>query len=522
MSSLFRFNQPWVKILFAIVTIIVFVSYWNGPTGNRNSRMPSTSDEIGRMYGNKLTSTLLQREAHKAMLAYQLHIDLFPDLGQSNTLTNEAVNNFAINSLVLRHEADRLQLEPMGSAAHSDTKVLDEIKGLERFKTIDGQFDPREYSAFVSNVLPSLGFVEDDLEDLIAEDLRMKKLKALLATTFVVSPELFRAEYAREYEKMDFSVIHFKLADFSAKVQPTEDEIKKAFEEHADGYHSKEKRSIKFVAFALSDADKKLEGKDRIAALQKLSGAVQDFTDALQAPGAKFDDAAAKFKLTVTTVPPFAQDEPDPKVPQDPDFADAVFNLSTQNPVSEPLEDRATGSYYVVQLQEIIPGKLLTLAEARPQVIEEVKTNRAKETMGVQARDVRAKILADIAAGKSFADAAKAAGQTVEVYPPTSLADPNPAKEDNHLVMYTMLDAKEGTLSDFVSTAAGGIIVHLDKREPVDPKQFDTDRAKLEPAYDARQVDVVFVEWLRKQRDAAAISINGVSNNAPPAQGQPK
>lgn len=521
MSSLFRFNQPWVKILFAIVTIIVFVSYWNGPTGNRNSRMPTTSDEIGRIYGNKLTNSAVQREGQKAMLAYQLNLDLFKNLSGNATTLNQAVNNFALNSLVLQHEADRLQIEPMGANAHSDPRVLEEIKGLAAFQTVDGQFDPREYTAFVGNVLPSHGFVEDDLEDLIAEDLRLKKVKDLLASTFVIPPADFHAEYVREYQKIDTSVIHFKLADFTAKVQPTEEEIKKTFEDHIDGYHSDEKRGIKFVSFALSDADKKLQGKDRVNALQKLSTEVQDFTDALQ-PGAKFDDVAAKFKLPVTSVPPFAEEKPDPKIPQDPGFTEAVFKLAMQNPVSEPLEDREAGAYYIVQLQEIVPGKLLTLAEARPQVIDEVKDTRGKETMGVQARDVRAKILSDMAAGKSFADAAKAEGLTVEVYPPTSLADPNPEKEDNHLVMYAALDMKVGDLSEFITTETGGILIHLDKREPVDEKQFETDRVKLEPSYDSRKVDVVFYEWMRKQHDAANISIPGAGINSTPVQAPPR
>ena len=96
-------------------------------------------------------------------------------------------------------------------------------------------------------------------------------------------------------------MVKLNLADFAAKIQVSDDDIKKAFEQNLDAYKSEEKRGVKFVTFALTDEEKKLKGKDRVPALQQLSNSVQDFMQALQEKGAKFDDVAAKFKLPVTT-----------------------------------------------------------------------------------------------------------------------------------------------------------------------------------------------------------------------------
>lgn len=319
-------------------------------------------------------------------------------------------------------------------------------------------------------------------------------------------------------------MIHFNLSDFSAKTQVSDDDIKKAFEQRLDGYKSDEKRSIKFATFALSDDEKKLTGKDKIAAMQKLANSVQDFIQALQADGAKFDDVVAKLKTPVTEVPPFGPSAPDPKVPQVPGFLETVFQLTTQAPDSEPLRDEDTGSYYVAHLQEIVPSRMLTLAEARPQIIDQIKNSRAQEQLNVKAADVRNKILSDLAAGKSFADAAKAEGQQIEAYPPFSIESPEDieAKKDGREVLFTTLELKDGELSEVVPTEAGAILVHLDKREPIDPKQFETDRARLEPLFDKQQVDVVFSEWLRRQREAANIIIGTGANSATPVPPPPK
>jgi len=269
------------------------------------------------------------------------------------------------------------------------------------------------------------------------------------------------------------------------------------------------------VAFALGDDEKKLTGKERIPALQKLTDSVQQFTEALQENGAKFDDVAAKLKVPVTEVPPFPPSAPDPKIPQALAFLDAIFRLTPQNPDSEPVQDEETGSYYIAHLQQIVPSKQLTLAEARPQIIEQLKNSRAQEEIAAKAREVRDKIQTAMTAGKSFADAAKAGGQTVETYPPFSFAEPDLDKEDAREVTLTAAEMKDGALSDFVPTEAGGVLVHLDKREPIDPKKFETDRALFEPEFKDQHVDVVFAEWLRKQHDAASISLNGATNATP-------
>ena len=60
-----------------------------------------------------------------------------------------------------------------------------------------------------------------------------------------------------------------------------------------------------------------------------------------------------------------------------------------------------------------------------------------------------------------------------------------------------------GNVSDYVGTPDGGLIVVLEKRETIDPAQFEKARAFIESRALTNKGQVVFYEWLRERRRAA-------------------
>ena len=200
-----------------------------------------------------------------------------------------------------------------------------------------------------------------------------------------------------------------------------------------------------------------------------------------------------------------------------PDFWMRFSSLTAQSPVSDAILDEDTGAYYVAQLQDIVPARQLTMAEARPQIIEQLKNSRALEELSSKGASVRTGIAAAVAAGKSFADAAKTEGQKVETYPPLSISDEQTATDDQRAALYLAKDLNDGEVSSFLPIPSeGGIIVHMDKREPIDPQKFESMRTEMEPSLVQEQVDIVFNEWLRKQKAAADIVIGTGGAKATP------
>jgi hypothetical protein len=62
-----------------------------------------------------------------------------------------------------------------------------------------------------------------------------------------------------------------------------------------------------------------------------------------------------------------------------------------------------------------------------------------------------------------------------------------------------------GDVSDYVGTRDGGLIVVLEKREAIDPAQYEKARAMIENRALTNKGQIVFYEWLRERRRAAGV-----------------
>ena len=501
MVSLIRKYQKSLMIVITLLIIIAFVVFYNGSRGSVD-RAPATR-YIGKIYDHSISETESGRELRKFEVARVLQlVDLQNALvGQAFT-QEQALSNFVLNSFVLRHEADRLQIFP------TDAEVKSAIMNLSALQT-NGAFDPEKYTRFVDNFLTPNGFTAAQLEELVRDDLRLKKIKELLGSTFVISPGTYRTAYTQGFQKLDVSVIRFNEADFARDVKVSDDDIKKAYDAHPDNYKSEEKRKIRLVAFELSDTEKKFTDAERTSALQKVSNQANDFWQAMSVPNAKFDEVVARLKTPVMEIQPFSQNAPDPKIAQKPAVVDAAFHLTRDQPDSDPVQ--GTNAYYVVHLDDIVPSKPLTLEEARTQITEELKDSRAHETLTLKSSEARNKIGADLKAGKSIADAAKAAGVKVETYTGLSLAEPNPEVPGSRELAGRAAEMADGAISEFIPSQDGGMFIHLDKREPIDEAKFEKDKAMLAPRLFDQRLNLVFADWLRKQRDEAKVQVQGAA-----------
>lgn len=496
MVHLFRKYQQPLMILITVLIIITFVWFWNGSQSGRLER--SGTDTIAIIYGHHVSDTEAQREGRKFYVALELGmIDLVQDLAGFDR--NQAVDNFVWNSMVLRREADRLQIVP------TDEEVKAALVALRPLQT-DGQFDPNKLNELVQRALTPRGFSDTVIDDLLRDELRLKKMKELVASGVEVTPAEFQSAYDQEHQKMEISVLRFNNVDFAKGLQISDDDAKKAFEPRHDQFKSDEQRKVKFVSFELTEAEKKLTGRDRNNALAKLASRANDFTQAMLEKDAQLDAVAAKFAVPVTATGEFTQATPDPRLANVPALAAAAFKLTKDDPNSDVIQGE--NGFSILHLEDIVPSRPLTFDEAKPKIVEQLKTERANESLKLKASEVRTRLQADLKAGKSWTDAALGAGQHVENIPPFSLAEPAPAETaDQQQITEKAVALGENQLSEFVPTEAGGLLVYLQKRLPVDPAQFAKEAAMLEPAFAQQKRSTAFREWLRVQRDAAKLQI---------------
>ncbi|MDQ3198349.1 MAG: peptidyl-prolyl cis-trans isomerase [Verrucomicrobiota bacterium] len=495
------------KTLMIIITVLVCISfswYWN-----KSDFSEMGSGVIGKVYDRDVSQVEFQRNVRLLRLASQLGMrDLVTELTAGAQNENEAFENFSWNLLVLRHESDALGIEPTTS------EIASEVKKLPAFQGEKG-FDITRYTELTDQVLAPNGFSEAQIEELAADQIALDRVKKLLSAGISLPEGEMRDSYEKAYAKMDVTVLPIPMESLM-QLQIPDEEIAKAYEARKAQLKSDEKRKVKFVQFALTDEQKKLTGKARVDVLQKLADQANDFNEALQAKGADFDQVVAKFKLTPKESGEFTQAEPDPELKAAPSLAPAAFALTNESPNSDAIQ--TPDGFNIMHLMKIQPSRPLTLDEARPKLVEDLKKQQAQQMAALKATDAAGKLREALKGGKSVAEAASAAGVQAEKLPPFALADPMPSaspgaspdpkkeRPDMPYIKRAASNLEPGSVSDYINTPEGGLLVVLEKREKIDPAQYEKERTSLEARAMENRNQVVFAEWLRERRHAAGVA----------------
>lgn len=494
MVNLFRKYQQSLMLIITILVIIAFVWLYNSTQLDKIG-----VNHVATIYGKGVAQADLEKTARKAQLSMELGLfDMLQTLGGGND-QNQMIESFVWNSMVLKHEADALAIAP------TDEQVIAELKTLPVFQT-NGSFDPDKYSQFVEQQLPPQGMTQLQLEELVRDSLRLKQLRGIIDSTVEPSAGDFRSAYERAYAKINASVIHFAQKDFSGGINVTDEDLQMAFDARKESYKTNEKRKVSFITLKLSEAASKLTGKERTEKLQQLADRAQAVAQAMLHPGAQFEKVAEQFSLKTTQTVEFTRNSPDPAFANKDQIVNAAFALTKEDPNTDVLED--TDGFILLHLDGITPSRPLSFEEAKPQLLQALKTERAQEALSQRAAEVRTKLIAEIKAGKAFADAATALNLKPEVLPPFSAVAPLTDKpEQAPLIMSVALDLGNGQVSELTPTNDGGFLVFVANRQPIDEMEFNSNKAKMLPRYAESRRRVAFREWLRQRRNEARIQV---------------
>lgn len=502
MISIFRKNQQFLLVFITILIIIAFVWLYNDTQIDRLG-----SDKIGQIYGRTLTQTDLTRDARKFELARRLQLwELLDALVAPAATQEQALENFVLNSIVLRHEAAELGVQVL------DQEVVEALKQLTIFQT-NGAFDPQKYATFVERALTPFGFTEAHVEELVRDQVRLQNVRSLLGSTVTLSLGEVRSTVETGYQKTEVALINFTPAKFLPQIELTEEELKSAYEQRKEQLQTEEQRKVKFVKFPLPqtaapDAEKPQPTPD-IQQLQKQADRASEFTQTVLDQETTFEEAARKFDVPAQESDFFTKLKPDPQLEQVSGAVEAAFRLSKEDPHSDVIQSE--NAFYILHFEEVIPSRPLTFEEAQPQLVAQLKAERAQEQMRQKAAEVRAQIKAAMEGGQGFAEAAKAADVEVEKLPPFTLAELDSEDPVPPPVAQKSLELKEGQLSEFLPSPEGGMLIYLQKRYPVEVATFEERQASISQALLNARRELAFREWLRMRREAAEIRFFGAA-----------
>ena len=497
MVNMMRSNQRWLMI---VVTVLACVSlFWFYADRTQVDRM--VSDRAGSLYGQSVAASDFSRLERRIQLSQALGLyDLANTLAGGSYDQQEA----PINYLVLEHEAEKFGIRP------SDEEIRAAGEQLPAFQGPNGGYDPQRAAEFVDTQLNYRGLGANQIDELVKMNLIITRLRAIVTSTAVVSPQEVRTRYEEGYAATAASVIRLKAADYAAVPEPTSDEIQKYFNDEKDQFKQPERRKVQYVKFALHAAQKKLPRREPTAALKPLADEAAQMLETVLDQKGKTDFAgiAAADKLAIAETPEFEENQtsgyPEAAISG---FAEAAFRLTPANPDSDvPLE--TPDAFYDLHLSGVTPERPLTLEEARPKIVTAIRADRAGAALTARAEEIRTKIADAMKAGKSFADATKEAGQTAEDVPPFSLAELNRNTPQLTEIAPVAAGLATGELSKFTPGKDGGFFVYVRGRAPVEESKFQSAETSFTAQLERYKTQMYFFDWLRASRESARPQFN--------------
>jgi len=503
MMKLLRRHRDWLMIVIAILAIPFIFYFVQRPDYGAIGR-----DHFAHIYDRNVSMLEAQQITRLLSLAQALGMSDFVGTmtAGAGMNQNQAAVQFIVNLLVLRHEAERLGLRP------SAPEVADVVRKLPAFHG-DSGFDINKFNELVQNGLAPLGLTEDHIEQLVRDQICLNEIQKLLAAGVSIPKSELDENFQRGYDKLYVSVIRFHPADFDKDVKISDEDVQKYYDAHKAELKTDEKRKVEFVELTLTEEEKKLAGKQRIEALQKLADRATDVTQALLEKGADFKQAAGKFQLPLHETGEFTAADPDPQLKRDPQLAAAAFKLSTEEPHSDAVQ--VADGFYILHLTGKTETHPLTLEEAKPKIVDALKKTRARELMSTKAAELVQQLREAKKSNQPVEGVTEKAGLKPEKLQAFSLIEEELEKSEGDQQkkqspeLLSIKDAvallNPGDVTDFVPSGTDGLIAILEKREPL----AEAIAGEKKSAFEKRILDnkerIVLVEWLRDRQQAAGL-----------------
>src|SRR2546425_11863348 len=470
MMKLLRRHKDWLMIVIAILAIPFIFYFVRTPDYGAMKQ-----GDLGQIYGRQLSQLEIDANARLGGLAQALGMSDFWETLSLRQPGNGGYGTFAVDLIILRHEAERLGLRPSGA------EIADVVRKLPVFQGESG-FDITKFSDFVRNGLGPMGLGEEHIEQLARDEICLNEIKELLGAGVTISKDELDENFRRGYDKFFVSVIRFRSTDFENDITIKDEDVQKYYDAHKSELKTDEKRKVEFVRLGLTEEpaeytnlpgplsrpayssastdrfiqsliaayaatssfvgsdvtaqlrneQKTLTGTERIEALQKLADRATDFTQALLEMD--FKQAAGKFQLPVHETGEFTAAAPDPQLKADPQLGAAAFKLSMQKPNNDSDPIQVANGFYILHLVGVTEARPLTMEEAKPKIVDAIKKSRTRELMSSKGPEVANQLreAAKSSAGSDLQAAIQKAGVKAEKLPPFSLFEEETTKSQDN------------------------------------------------------------------------------------------
>jgi peptidyl-prolyl cis-trans isomerase D len=470
-----RYQYSWqVKVTFAF--LVLTMSFW----GFGGAGMFNTVHPIATVNGRQILADQVDRESTQLrQTVQQIYGANAQAVLKSVNLRQEAVQQL-IEEQLIAEEARHLGINI------SDAALQDKIAKEPVFQH-DGQFDFDTYQ----DVLRSNNLLPAEYETAERDRMISDTLRNMIDTGVLVSDDEARHAYNIANEKIALRYIELPYGDFTAKISPTETQISDYYKKNAEQFREPERIKFAYVhyeplvlAAKYTPPDKEIQdyynrnAKERFThpdevharhiliavqagATEKEKAAAkakaQDVLKQAQSKGGDFAKLAAKYsddpsnKMDGGDLGTFGRGQ------MIKPFEDAVFAMK---PGQIELVETHYG-FHVVKLDESKLAHADTLAEAKPKIIEELRT-QAGAKLG---REAAQEDLTAALGGGSLGDLAKKRGMDSAETPLFAQGEPAGGVEQDRELMQAAFKLDPGQVA-LVPEKGAPYIIKLLVRQP--------------------------------------------------------
>jgi peptidyl-prolyl cis-trans isomerase D len=171
-------------------------------------------------------------------------------------------------------------------------------------------------------------------------------------------------------------------------------------------------------------------------------------------------------------------------------------------PVSELFDGEQ--AVYLVRMESYTPAGALTLAQATPQIREQLILEKKRAA----ARQAGQQIVAEVRRGATLQQAAARRGLTVGTVGPFSRNEPNTVFGQASAATGAAFGTPVGRVSDVVETPAGLFIVRPTAHTPADRRAFEAEKEQLRSIVTMRVQQEQLARWMDSVRERSKIKDN--------------
>ena len=506
----------------------------------------------GRTYSDKEFQSLGAASLELAsMLAQSGDYSLYQfimGLSPGATSKDDAPEKFFTGRMILRQAKEEYGVYP------NEGEITEYLRSMRVFNGPDQKFSAQAYQNFVSRGMGRLGLSEKDLHELASDVVALKKINAIIGSGLTVDRDAIAKNLALDNQQISGELAKLELTPFEAKIEPTEEEIKKYWETVSDSFTTEPRRKFTFIiatpeavvdseagkaeepesiadatasdeakqAAAKKKEEEKVKRANEMAEARRknqfaLDSLVSDFVDDLEEQkGSGFEQLAKDNKWEVKTTEFF----PLTAVPKDLDLtvrfssqggkaADLLFKMmETSDPLSKISEAIPVGEnqWVVARIDGEEKSRPKTYEEARNDARAQYISEKAAEALKTAATEDVTKIKASLAAGKSFVEAAKELGitATTPFTAVTKTTTPDGANQPQNLFEASR-NLDPGTVADIITESDRTFILYVAKREVV---KEENAAARIDSEVSARTNDnetYAFSGWINEKVEAAKV-----------------